>query len=779
MADKPEAPSQVSPKDAQFWLSEIEAAKDRLCGWYKKADEADKRYRADEENSDELEFGALNILWANVETQKAAIGEDFGKPQVTRVNMPEDDGGLARQVALVWERTLAAAVRDTDDNHDIALAVGDLFLPGRGQVWLEVEADDANWVRAPIVRVPYCDYLEGAATRWGGVPWVARRHFFTRDELVSECNLDPKDAAKVTLSVQLPYAGKAEKESGEKGKEQFKRAEVWEIWAKFPQKARIYVACGYRDATLRYDPDPLRLKHFFPCPRPLIANGDESKPPLTDFSRYQNQADELDRICQRIFVLTECLRRVGFHDKEFAEIGDLAEQEENTTLAVENWTALQQKGGINKVQEWLDLTPIIVVLVELHKQRDTLIRLIYELSGISDLARGHSDPDETATAQNLKATFGTSRFKRREKESRRFAAEVYGLKGEVVAELFSREQIQEMSGIRLPLRKDIDAAKQMLAMLAQQQQEAQQAAQQAQQQPQPGGQPAPQQPPQQAAPTPQAPPAPPLDPEAMATLTKLAQTRWSWEDVSGVLRSDYRRCYSVEVETDQSNFADEEAEKQARIQFFQMAMQALQQIGPMIAGNPKSGEIFKQFIMFVIGAFRSGRAMEEGIERVIDEGIQQAAQQAGQQQQDPKAMADIQIAQARVQEAMVRTKTAEVGLQEAQVRLQQTIVEAQRAGADIQNEAIASQAKVAENAAKTQASVTASQAKAQDAETKALQEQQKVIAQAESNAAKREAHLIDLENKQEKLEFERERRATAEEAVLHGPTQEPKQGAAA
>jgi len=772
--EKPETPSQVSPKDASFWLSEIEASKSRLEGWYKKADEAEKRYRADENDSDELEFGALNILWSNIETQKAAIGEDFGKPQVTRVNMPEDDGGLARQVALVWERTLAAAVRDTDDNHDIALAVGDLFLPGRGQVWLEVEADDANWVRAPIVRVPYCDYLEGAATRWGGVPWVARRHFFTRDELISECNLKPEDAAKVTLGVQLPYAGKAEKETGEKGKEQFKRAEVWEIWAKFPQKARIYVACGYRDSTLRYDPDPLRLKHFFPCPRPLLANGDEAKPPLTDFSRYQNQAEELDRICQRIFVLTECLRRVGIHDKEFAEIGDLAEVEENTTLAVENWASLQQKGGLNKIQEWLDLVPVIQVLVELHKQRDTLIRLIFELSGISDLARGMTDPQETLGAQMLKKSFGSGRFKRRETETRRFAADAYSLKGEVVAELFSREQIQEMSGIRLPLRQEIDKAKQMLAMLAQQQ-AAQQAAAQAQQQPQPGGQPAPQQMPQQPAPPPQ---APPLAPEEIAALTKLAQTRWSWEDVSGVLRSDYRRCYSVEVETDQSNFADEEAEKQARIQFFQMAMQALQQVGPMIAGNPKSGEIFKQFILFVIGAFKSGRAMEEGIERVIDEGIQMAAQQAGQQQQDPKAVADVQIAQARVQEAMVRTKTAEVGLQEAQVRLQQTIVEAQRAGADIQNEAIAAQAKATESAAKTQASVVASQAKAQDAETKAVQEQQKVIAQHEANAAKREAHLIDLTNREEKLESDRKLRATAEEAVLQGPTRKSEEDAA-
>ena len=307
--ENPETQSELSPRDASFWLSEIEAAQSRNDSWYNKAEEAEERYR-DCEDEDERGFGGLNILWSNVETQKAAIGEDFGAPQVMRVNMPENDGGLARHVSMVWERAIDASVKESDDNHDIALAVGDMFLPGKGQVWIEIEADERKWVTSAICRVCYRDYLEGAATRWGGVPWVARRHYFTRDELVSECRMSEEKAEKVPLNITLPYSGKSSGIEDAKGKEQFKRAEVWEIWAKFPVKSRIFVAVGHKDEVLRFDKDPLSLKKFFPCPRPMQANGDESKPPLTDYSRYQDQAEELDRLSQRIFVLTETLRLV-------------------------------------------------------------------------------------------------------------------------------------------------------------------------------------------------------------------------------------------------------------------------------------------------------------------------------------------------------------------------------------------------------------------------------------------------------------------------------------
>lgn len=718
--EKPTTQSEVEPGDAHYWLTEIAAAKSRLDGWYMAAEKAEERY--EDCDGEDQAFGRLNILWANVETQKAAIGEDFGQPEVTRVNMPTHDGGLARHIAMVWERVIVAAVKEDDDNHDLALATGDVFLPGRGQVWLELEADDdkddgsPGWVRAPLVRVPYREYLEGSATRWGSVPWVARLHKFTGDELISECKLSPAEAAAVPKNITLPHLPKGVEQSAEshRGKEQFKRAAVWEIWTKYPRKMRLYVAEDYKDRVLLEQPDPWNLKNFFPCPRPQIANGDEAKPPLTDYSRYRDQAAELDEICSRIFVLTAMLQRRGVHDKAFEELADLQSIEENTTIGVDNWVDMQAKGGLNKVMEWEDITPIALIIAELHKQRQSLMTLIYELSGISDLARGHTDPDETLGAQKLKQSFGSSRFRRREKESRRFAAEAYSLKGEVIAEHFPREQLEEMSGIKLPLQSDIDEARQALQQLQQQTAAARAAGQ----------------------------PAPEPDPVALMEVQEIANTRFSWERIKGVLRHEYRRCYSVEVETDQHQFKDEQADQQARTQFFSVVMQALEKVAPMIAGNPKTGEVFKAIVMFVVSSFKSGRSLEEGLERAIDEAVAKATEAAQQgPQPDPKAEADKMEAEARVQ-------ISQINLQIANVKLQMAQAEAGMAGQG-----------VAEQAAK-------SQLKAQESQIKAAEGMQKVQTQEMLNQSKAAGHAIEMRNKAEQLEFERTQRATAREEIL-------------
>ncbi len=770
MTDNPESPSEVKPSDAGFWIREIEAAKARADCWYEAADEAQERYDGTGDDDDgDIPFGSLNILWANVETQKAAIGEDFGRPQVTRVNQPENDGGLSRHVAMVWERSIAAAVRDTNDNHDIALASNDVFIPGRGQVWIEVEAEKdetgkAAWVSAPIVYVKHKDYLQGQADRWGSVPWVARRHTFTRDELVSECGMSKEKAEKVPLNITLPCGDKNKSEDS-KGQEQFKRAECWEIWAKYPKKARLFVCINYRDEVLKYDADPFKLKHFFPCPRPLVANGTECTTPLTDYSRYENQASELDEICSRIFVLTASLQRKGVHDKQFKEIADLADIEENTTIAVDNWVELQAKGGLLKVMEWTDLSQVIQILVELYQQRDSLIKLIYELSGISDLARGQTDPNETLGAQQLKQTFGSSRFQRREKESRRFASEAYGIKGEIIAEMFPREQLAAMSGISLPTQAEIDQAKakmQQVQQIQAAQQQIMQLQQASQQPPQQGQPPAPQPNPQQIAQLMATAQMPLPDEDEMRDLMQSASARFSWEKISKLMQSDYRRCYSVEIETDQTTFIDQEADKKAGTELFMAAVQGMQQLGPMIQGNPKNGEVFKKLFMFMLSRFRAGRSMEEGFETAFDEAIQEAQQSEGQQQ-DPKAAADAQIAQARLQ-------TAQIGLQKETIKLQQIQSQAgqdqQAKVAEQQAAVMEAEAKQREAAAKLQDSQQKVGLQAQQVQLKGVEGAQKVRQQHMENEAKAVGHQIEMQGKAETLQFERQQRATAREEIL-------------
>ncbi len=74
---------------------------------------------------------------------------------------------------------------------------------------------------------------------------------------------------------------------------------------------------------------------------------------------------------------------------------------------------------------------------------------IYELTGISDIVRGASNPNETATAQNIKNQWGGLRIKDKQKDVQRYIRDVLRLKAEVIAELYDSKTILDMTGMQL------------------------------------------------------------------------------------------------------------------------------------------------------------------------------------------------------------------------------------------------------------------------------------------------------------------------------------------
>jgi hypothetical protein len=74
---------------------------------------------------------------------------------------------------------------------------------------------------------------------------------------------------------------------------------------------------------------------------------------------------------------------------------------------------------------------------------------VFELTGISDILRGETDPNETLGAQQLKAQTGSRRISTVQRDLARFARDLAELVGEVIAEVFSPETMSEMSGLDL------------------------------------------------------------------------------------------------------------------------------------------------------------------------------------------------------------------------------------------------------------------------------------------------------------------------------------------
>jgi hypothetical protein len=350
-------------------------------------------------------------------------------------------------------------------------AVQDRLLPGRGTVWIryepvivgepapEVEVELAEGeepqvsnvqesgesidaAHSPVDYVYWSDFLHSPARTWDEVWWVARAVYMTRDEGVERFG----DVFK--------NVGLTDQNTDDDGKNQQtvkttfeKKAKVFEIWNKRTFKV-CWVAKGY-PLSLDERDDPLELEGFFPCPKPLIATTTTGTMiPVPDYCEYEDQAQELDNLTQRIYMLTKACKVVGVFNAEFKELGRLfTEGIDNKMFPVTSWAAMSEKGGLKGAIDMMDTSQIIITLRELYAAREQVKQSIYEIMGISDILRGASKAQETLGAQQLKANFGSLRLRSSQGEVARFATDIFKLKAQVICKFYPPELIVEMSGV--------------------------------------------------------------------------------------------------------------------------------------------------------------------------------------------------------------------------------------------------------------------------------------------------------------------------------------------
>lgn len=657
--------SQPKGDSAKFWLEEIGAAGKRDDDWIKRGREVVQRYR-DERGQGGAEKRA-NILWSNTELLKSALFQRLGNPDVRR-RFPKRgaDEKNTKQAALVMERGASYSNEAYDCESQIEACVEDMVLPGRGVAWVVYDAvvepneetgeDEIVSQTVKDEHVYWEDYRTSSGREEKDVWWKARCHYYSRDDLVK---FFPDYGSKVPLNSQLADTTKDAKKDED---DTFKRARVWEIWDK-TKRQRVYVAEDY-NTILKTDDDPYRLKDFFPCPEPLYGvKTTSSLTPVPEFCLYQDQANELDTISTRLYYLIDALKRRGVYDAGAEgtdmQLSALATAGDNTFLPFRGFAGLMEKGGLKGVFQTEDLAPLIAAIEGLYKRAAFLVQTIYEVTGISDVMRGANSQDQTATEVRVKGQFGSMRLTKRQKRIQRFVRDLVRIKTEIIAEHFTRETLQEMAGIDMPLAADKQQAMMQLQALQQQMQMAQAAQQQGQQPPgappmgHNGG------PPMGMS----QPPIQPPNPEQIAKLQEFIKQP-TWEDVSAILRSDQRRGYKVDVETDQTAQVDELEEKNSRIEFMSTVQALVEKAIPMAMQLPAMRPLIKESVMFVVKAFKAGRPMEEAFEDAFDQLSKMPPPQGGG---DP-------VAEAKAQQIQTETK---LSMQEAQANAQAMQIEQQ------------------------------------------------------------------------------------------------------
>ena len=426
------------------WMAAIDrAGKEKVKKWEDRGEKIVKRYRDERE---EMDTGKkYNILWSNIQTLTPAVYSQAPKPNVTRRFDEKDE--IAKQAAIILEKAISVHWDDEKQDDVIQSAVEDKLLPGRGVAYVDYEPsyitnnDDPENPFDEVVfeeaNLKYCywkDFRHGYARKWKDVPWVAFRTYPDRDELREKW---PEDAEQIPL--------KYKSEDGDK--EQDKRAIVWKIWCKKSRTVK-YLAEGYTERLLESGPAPLNFQDFFPCPKPLFATTtNDTLIPVPDYAQYQDQADELDSLTGRIDLLLDALQVKGVYDGSHTALQDLlSNTDENQMVAVDDWAMYAERGGLEGAISWLPIDKMITVLVKLYEAREQTKQELYEITGLSDILRGATNPNETAAAQKLKGQFGSMRLSDQQGEVARFVKDLICLQAEVIAEHFSPETLQLMTG---------------------------------------------------------------------------------------------------------------------------------------------------------------------------------------------------------------------------------------------------------------------------------------------------------------------------------------------
>lgn len=640
-----EKPEDAGPGErgiVKRWLLELKLADKRETKWRDKANKTLKRYR-----QQEFKKHSFNILWSNTETMRPAIYNSLPKPDIRRRFKDEDPMG--KVVGEVLSRAIEFGMDTTNFDAQIRGCVLDMLLPGRGvarvryvpsftpadavepvegqEEALEGEQEELAWEQAPVEHVEWSKFRMGAGSEWSCVPWVAFMHNLTREEL-------EKQFGEIGEIVPLEKVEDqdVENEKDEEVKQLFKTATVWEIWDKEKREV-IFIAPSYKEKPLLTVPDPLSLTDFFCTPKPLYAIEDSGDMvPIPLFEYYKEQADELDTVTRRINILVKGLKMRGIYDATLSELSELMRGEDNDLIPAANVTALLERGGLEKAIWFMPIEQAAKVLQILQLQREATKQVIYEITGISDILRGSTNPNETLGAQQIKSQWGSARLKRMQTDAAMFIRDLIRLQAEVIGDKFQPETLAMMTGIKLPTQEEKDQS------MMQWQQQAMQA-QQSQQPP---------------SPQPELPP--------------------SWDEVIQVLRDDKQRTFKVDIETDSTVAASVESDMAGLRDVLTALSQTIQGFGPAVQMGAFPVEALKEIMLTITRRAKMGNAVEDAIDKI---------KQPPPQEQKPEDNS-MQVEQLRQQGAMQKAQMdAQTSMQQDQLKAQ---TEAQNKQVDAQRD---------------------------------------------------------------------------------------------
>lgn len=583
------------------WMEAVEQAGDEEKSWRTdKAVHALKAFKGDPTSN----VASFNIYHSNIETLVPALYNSSPIPDVRRRFLDEDK--IASSLSTIIERSLSFSIDDYDFDDVMRSVVKDMATVDRGIAWVMYEptfGQDGNVVyeEALCELIDWEQFRRGPAKQWAKVPWIARARFLERTEIIKllqkQNNImryDEETMGRILADLKFAHNPESKTDSNDKTTPRFgKREMVWEIWDK-DTKQVMYISQDYTDMPICVMKDPLGLKGFFPTPRPaMIITTTDSLVPITTFEIYCDLIETLNDLTDRIDHLVDQIRVRGGYAGVVSQVERIAKADDGELVPLDNAESYATAGGdLNKIILWWPLEMIYKALEVLVQQREVVKATIYEVTGLSDIIRGATDPNETATAQGIKEKWGSIRVQSHQKEVERYARDLFRLKAEIFCKHFALPTLLQISGVRLPTMADKQRAEAVKA-------KGQQMLQQYQAQ---GGDIS--QLPQELK---------DVQKQIEDTLAKPSQ-----EEVEQLMRDDTVRRYRVDVESDSTVRADLTKSQEQMKGFLDGTAAYLGAVGPLVKDIPSFGPPAVKIYAAFTRNFRLGKIAEDAIDEFAE-----------------------------------------------------------------------------------------------------------------------------------------------------------------
>lgn len=404
------------------WHEKIMSAEKKYADYYDLVNEIREYYRNDKTKNKQ------NIFWASIETLKPFLYFKQPKPYVIRSEKFANE--VENVAARILERALKWNMKQFDFDSVVKYARNDFLLSGFGLLWeqyclkykyigkmcLKDEEKVVTDYVNPVMFLADCEKV----SVWEDVEWIARKMYMSEAEIADSFALGDESLVKLDNPENV--------------------VSVYEIWDK-PSKTIYYLSPELPQDFLLVKKDTLHLSGFFPCPKPFMSTlTNDGIIPVPDYVEIKSLLDELDGVNNRMRLTMQALKVSGCYDNSFPELANILDKDV-TLISLNDFEKLKDAGGLKGILEFAPIDQYIQTLSVLATRRQSLIEAIYEITGVSDIMRGSSNANETATAVKQKTNFGTLRNQDRQNDMQRFLRDLLRIKAEIICEQFSAENL--------------------------------------------------------------------------------------------------------------------------------------------------------------------------------------------------------------------------------------------------------------------------------------------------------------------------------------------------